>query len=324
MIDKTEAGHLKRRDFLRWGCALGFLGAARSASCASAQIEDLLGVGRRMLGEALDPSVLEALRSGDTAQLQVWLKTAASGLQGDRVLDLAALEDGAAVVLPLLERSPATKGYASWLRARMDYFKVADFFRDTLPRPRTTPNQPEPPPMTPTPEQERKAWKKQVEGQPQPKGATTWVPRLKPVFRRAGAPSELVWLAEVESSFDPQARSPAGAVGMYQLMPGTAQDLGLKATPQDERLVPEKSARAAATYLGRLRKQFGDWRLALAAYNAGPGRVSDTLKRRRAKSYDAIAPDLPAETQMYVPKFEAVLQRREGLALGGLKVSGKA
>jgi membrane-bound lytic murein transglycosylase D len=295
------------------------MGAALGPGVAVAQLEDLLGLGQQLLGDHLDPAMLEALRSGDPAQLQSWLNVAAKELQGEHVLDLAALEDGAAVVLPLLDRSPATKGYASWLRARMDYFKVADFFRETLPRPGKAPNQPEPPPMTPTPEQERKAWKKQVEQQAPPKSAATWVPRLKPVFRKAGAPAEFVWLAEVESSFEPLARSPAGAVGMYQLMPGTARDLGLKTSPQDERLVPEKSAKAAATYLGRLRKQFGDWRLALAAYNAGPGRVAETLKRRRAKSYDAIAPHLPAETQMYVPKFEAVLQRREGRTLNTLK-----
>jgi membrane-bound lytic murein transglycosylase D len=295
------------------------MGAALGPGVAVAQLEDLLGLGQQLLGDQLDPAVFEALRSGDPTQLHSWLKVAAEELQGEHVLDLAALEDGAAVVLPLLDRSPATKGYASWLRARMDYFKVADFFRETLPRPGKAPNQPEPPPMTPTPEQERKAWKKQVEQQAPPKLAATWVPRLKPVFRKAGAPAEFVWLAEVESSFEPLARSPAGAVGMYQLMPGTARDLGLKTSPQDERLVPEKSAKASATYLGRLRKQFGDWRLALAAYNAGPGRVAETLKRRRAKSYDAIAPHLPAETQMYVPKFEAVLQRREGRALHTLK-----
>jgi membrane-bound lytic murein transglycosylase D len=295
------------------------LGAGVAPSRAVAQLEDLLGLGQQLLGDQLDPAVLEAVRSGDPTQLQSWLKVAAEELQGEHVLDLAALEDGAAVVLPLLDRSPATKGYASWLRARMDYFKVADFFRDTLPRPPKAPNQPEPPPMTPTPEQERRAWKKQVEQQAPPRAAATWVPRLKPVFRKAGVPAEFVWLAEVESSFEPSARSPVGAVGMYQLMPATARELGLKTAPQDERLVPEKNARAAATYLGRMRRQFGDWRLALAAYNAGPGRVAETLKRRRAKSFDAIAPHLPAETQMYVPKFEAVLQQREGRTLNTLK-----
>lgn len=315
-----------RRDFLG-RLARGLVGVGVwSAGGASAfgQLEDLLGVGRQLLEGSVDTDLLETLRSGDATQWVQWLKTASAELQGDHVLDLAALEDTAAVVLPLLESRPETKGYASWLRARMDYFQVADFFRDTLPKPRTAPGQPEPPPMTPTPEQERKAWRNQVEGQPAPKGAATWVPRLKPVFGAAGIPKELVWLAEVESSFDPSARSPVGAVGMYQLMPKTAQDLGLKVSPKDERMVPEKNARAAATYLARMRRQFGDWPLALAAYNAGPGRVADTLKRQRGKSYDAIAPHLPAETQMYVPKFDAVLQRREKVSLASLKAPAKA
>ena len=58
----------------------------------------------------------------------------------------------------------------------------------------------------------------------------------------------------------------------------------------------------------------------MAAYNAGPGRVADLLKRRRAASFDAIAPSLPAETQMYVPKFEALLKQREGDALCALRI----
>ncbi len=303
---------------------LGVLGFAVRPPRAFGQIEDLLGLGKRLLGDAIDPSVLDAIRSGNPDQIQQWLGALTTELQGEHVLDLAALDEGAQRVLPWLERSSATKGYAAWLRARLDYFKVADYFRDTLPRPRRAPNQPEPPPMTPTPGQERKAWEKETGKRPEPRGASTWVPRLKPIFRGAGVPVELVWLAEVESSFDPQARSPAGAVGMYQLMPGTARDLGLATSPLDERLVPEKNAKAAATYLGRMRKQFGDWQLALAAYNAGPGRVAETLKNRRAKSFDAIAPSLPAETQMYVPKFEAILKLREGRGLNNLPSPGKA
>jgi len=289
---------------------------------AFGQIEDLLGVGRKLLEQGEGVDWMAILRNGESGSWEAWLKMAAEELRGDYVLDLAELEEAADWVLPLMERNPETRGYASWLRARMDYFDVAEFFRGTLPQPRTKPGQPPAPPMTPTPEQERRAWKKQMEDVSAPKGASTWVPRLKPVFGTAGAPKALVWLAEVESSFDPQARSPVGATGLYQLMPKTAQELGLKIAPTDERLVAEKNAKAAATYLVRLRRQFGDWPLALAAYNAGPGRVSDTLKRRRARSFDAIAPDLPAETQMYVPKFEAVLQRREKLTLQALKATG--
>jgi membrane-bound lytic murein transglycosylase D len=132
-------------------------------------------------------------------------------------------------------------------------------------------------------------------------------------------PTELVWLAEVESSFDPSARSPAGAVGLFQLMPATAKSLDLSLWPWDERRNPEKSARAAAVYLRSLHKRFDDWPLALAAYNAGEGRVSDLLRKRKARSFDAISDALPAETQMYVPKVEATVLKREGRTLAQLK-----
>ncbi len=68
-----------------------------------------------------------------------------------------------------------------------------------------------------------------------------------------------------------------------------------------------------------LHQRFGDWRLALAAYNCGPTRVADLLKKHRAKTYDAISPYLPVETQMYVPKVEATLHKREGIKLTELK-----
>jgi membrane-bound lytic murein transglycosylase D len=130
----------------------------------------------------------------------------------------------------------------------------------------------------------------------------------------------LVWLGEIESSFDPAARSPAGAVGMFQIMPITARTLGLALSPQDERLDAEKNGRAAAKYLRYLYNRFGDWRLALAAYNAGETRVNDLLTRYHTRSYSAIATHLPAQTQMYVPKFEATLRKREGLPLANLRL----
>src|SRR5262249_34476565 len=137
----------------------------------------------------------------------------------------------------------------------------------------------------PSPEAERRAWTGQVAETPVPKGAANWVPRLRPIFRVERVPQELVWLAGGGSSFDPQAQSPVGAVGLFQLMPATAQSLGLKLKPRDERLVPEKNAQAAAGYLRTLYRQFRDWRLTLASYNAGPGRVGDVLKSRKARSY---------------------------------------
>jgi membrane-bound lytic murein transglycosylase D len=283
---------------------------------AAAQLEDLVETGRRLLERQLDPAFLDALRRGDVPRLQEFLNNAAAQLQGEYVLDLAALRQAAAVALPLLESHPETRPYASWLKARADYFGVAHLLETRLPA-RRDPQ--ETTPRVPTPNQQRTVWNQEIQKRQPPRTAREWVARLKPVFRKAGAPGELAWLAEVESSFDPNARSPVGAAGLYQLMPATAEELGLSLAPQDERFTPEKNARAAATYLRKLHKQFKDWQLALAAYNAGPGRISRLLENRRARSFDAIAPSLPAETQMYVPKFEAVLSRREGIALSALR-----
>jgi membrane-bound lytic murein transglycosylase D len=81
----------------------------------------------------------------------------------------------------------------------------------------------------------------------------------------------------------------------------------------------EPSARAAARHLRQLHEQFGDWRLAVAAYNSGAGTVQRLLKRYAAKSFARIAPHLPAETQMYVPKVEATILHREGAELEKIK-----
>jgi len=125
----------------------------------------------------------------------------------------------------------------------------------------------------------------------------------------------MAWLAEVESSFNPKAKSPVGAAGLYQLMPATAKQYGLSLWPRDERLQPDKNARASARYLRALHGRFKDWPLALAAYNAGEGTVQKQLRRSQIKSFDSIASRLPAETQMYVPKVNATLLKRENIAL---------
>jgi len=121
----------------------------------------------------------------------------------------------------------------------------------------------------------------------------------------------MVWLAEVESAFDPNAESKAGAAGLFQLMPATAERFGLKTFPHDERVTPGKNARAAAAYLRHLREEFGCWSLALAAYNAGEGRVVRIMKQCDAKTFSEIAPYLPAETRRYVPRAMTIIALRE-------------
>ena len=138
------------------------------------------------------------------------------------------------------------------------------------------------------------------------------------MFREEGVPPELAWLAEAESTFNPAARSPVGARGLFQLMPETAKSLGLQTFLPDERTNPEKSARAAAQYLRRLHERFGDWPLVLAAYNAGEGRVGRTLAKQNATTFAEIADSLPAETRMYVPKVLATIEARAGVAPASL------
>ena len=140
-------------------------------------------------------------------------------------------------------------------------------------------------------------------------------PKLKQIFADEGVPEHLIWLAEVESAFDHNAESHAGAVGLFQLMPDTARRFGLQLQPLDERKLPEKSARAAAQYLKQLYQQFQCWELALAAYNAGEGLVGRTMQNYNLTTFDELAPYLPAVTRSYVPRVMAVVISREGYNL---------
>ncbi len=124
------------------------------------------------------------------------------------------------------------------------------------------------------------------------------------IFAEEGVPLELLVVAEVESGFDLLALSPKGARGPWQLMPATAERFGLRVDGLvDERIHPERSTRAAARYLRELYAHFGDWLLALAAYNAGEQRVADAIERGGTRDFWQLAQRrlLPEETRRYVP-----------------------
>jgi membrane-bound lytic murein transglycosylase D len=278
-------------------------------------LPDLMQGAQQWAQENLDTNVLNSLPEVDDRAVQQFFRDVQQRFQGDYVVDLAALRETAKTILPLLENSEDTRPYAAWLKAQMDYLDVADEIRITAPPSTVETNQPPKPVANPPPQVERELWVKKVAGRPWPAAAKEYVPELKPIFSAQQVPPELVWLAEVESSFDRRARSPAGAAGLFQLMPDTAKRFGLSLWPRDQRYQPEPSATASAQYLKQLHDRFGDWRLALAAYNAGEGRVQKLLDRYKTRSYDAIAGHLPAETQMYVPRVEAVIRQREGAKL---------
>jgi len=122
-----------------------------------------------------------------------------------------------------------------------------------------------------------------------------------------GLPLELKYLACIESGLRPQVKSRAGALGLWQFMYRTGLYYGLEETSYlDERMDPVKSTDAACRYLKKLYGIYGDWNLALAAYNAGPGTINRALQRSGSeRSYWSIRPYLPSETQGYVPNFVA-------------------
>jgi len=130
-------------------------------------------------------------------------------------------------------------------------------------------------------------------------------------LEKRGMPTELALLPVIESAFNPQAMSSANAAGLWQFVPGTGKDFDLKQNMfKDERRGVVASTDAALNYLQRLYTMFGDWPLALAAYNWGEGNVQRAIKKNQLEGkptdFESLAELMPAETRNYVPKLQAV------------------
>ena len=132
-------------------------------------------------------------------------------------------------------------------------------------------------------------------------------PKYEEVLTEYNLPLEIKYLSVIESGLNPYAKSRTGAMGPWQFMPATARIFKLKMTNDiDERRSIEKSTKAAAKYLIQMYNQYGDWLVALASYNCGPGNVRKAMRNSGSTDFWGMYNHLPRETQNYVPKFMAM------------------
>lgn len=150
-----------------------------------------------------------------------------------------------------------------------------------------------------------------------------YVAEMKAKLRRAGLPTDLVWLSMIESGHNPTIESPAGAVGLWQFIPTSGRMYGLTVDRWvDERRDPARSTQAAIRFLSDLHQRFGNWELAMGAYNMGYAGMSRAVAKYNTNDYWTLSrmeSGIPWETTLYVPKIFAlaiVMNNREAFGVG--------
>lgn len=311
---------------------------AQTPAAGTTEETDLFSLGQTLFETYAPPEIKKEYAFPTRADWDAFAARLEKTRETGSLAELAAYEPEVRAALTVLRTVSEYQDYADWLSKRLDEIiiaKQAVTLADLLQPPTkpatpgpVSPPKPELPPAPPSLEPGPTPgappalatsipmydlWVSRLRDRPRPTRADEFLPSLKKAFTDAGLPAELAWLAETESTFNPRAQSPVGARGMFQFMPITAKAEGLSLWPLDERNDPDKSARAAASLLRRLHGMFDSWPLALAAYNAGEGRVRRTLKAQEATTFAQIADALPSETRLYVPRVLATLAVREGL-----------
>ncbi len=287
-------------------------------TAAPPSTDDLFALGQQLFDQLAPPEIKAQYEFPSKTQWDEFAIRLQHALEGDDLRALATYAPEGRAALTALRPFPDCSDYADWLATRLDEIEAAEQL--ATPTPTLRPNTPSRP-LSLIPHYE--LWLARVRSHPSPASAGELMPRLRAAFTTEGVPPELAWLAEAESTMNPNARSPAGARGLFQLMPDTAKELGLGTFLPDDRTNPEKSAHAAARLLRANYEKFGSWPLALAAYNAGPGRIARLLEKTSTKTYAGIAAALPAETRMYVPKVCALVATRAGVAPEKIPAPGR-
>ncbi len=304
---------MRLRFILVFLIAVTWLGAADAPAekKPAPSTDDLYNAGKELFDEYAPPEIKEQYEFPSRERFDEFVTRLQQALDGNDLSELAAYEPEARAALTALRALPGYEDYADWLSGRLDYIEAAKQVAKLPPAPPPGPQTTPGPPAPNIPYYD--LWLQRIRVRPVPSRAEELMPILRAAFIAEGVPPEVAWLAEAESTLDPAARSPAGAKGLFQLMPATARSLGLSTMLPDERRDAEKSARAAAKYLRTLHGKFGSWPLAFAAYNSGEGRVRRLLAANSARDFAAISPYLSVETRMYVPKVCATIAVRTGV-----------
>ena len=192
--------------------------------------DDYYDAGKALFDEWAPPEIKAEYEFPSREQWTHFATRLQGALEGNSLEDLAEYEPEARAALAALQSISGTEDYTEWLEERLDYIEAAK--RVSVEKEPTTVVEPKGP-MTEIPH--LKLWRERLVTRRMPSRATELMPQLAEIFTEEGMPSELAWLAEVESSFNPEARSPVGARGLFQFMPGTAKDMGLSTEKPDER-----------------------------------------------------------------------------------------